>query len=122
MWHLGAVLLVWVVTALLARPEASIAPSIAVWAAWTVTLFLPGVTALEESWTATHTRVFGIIGYMLLTLYYVTQGSTYTAFLPTDADRPYLWPSVYLMVNLVLPIALVVAGCGRGAVQRRGRE
>ena len=121
MMYFLAILVLWAVTALLERQGAGLIPDVVQWGIWTVALYLPGVTAIEEDWKAVHARALGIVGYLLIVVYYTTQMDVYLAFLPVDAARPALWPTIFLVTNLVIPLVLVTVGCASPAVQRRGR-
>ena len=62
----------------------------------------------------------GLFGFCLVVIYYRILPDTYMQFLPTDADHPDLWPSVFMVVNLLGPLVLITVGLLKATVQTRG--
>ena len=118
MWFLASVLLLWGTTVMLARWDDHILPAIIQWAWWTASLYVCAVAALAEPFRDLHAKVMGMFGYSLVVIYYTTVTAVYTSLVPVDAGRPDLWPTVFLTVNLMGPLALITLGCLSPAVQR----
>ena len=117
MWFFLAVLFLWGTTAVLGRQDEWVLPPLVEWGWWTVCLYTCGTAAVSERFTQLHTRVMGLFGFSLLAVYYTTMAGQYMEFLPTDADNPDLWPTVFLTVNLLGPLTVVSLGCMRATVQ-----
>ena len=120
MWFFVAVLILWGSTAYYGEWDPWVLPPVAAWAWWTFHLYLVAAAALSESFMTLGARVMGVMGYTLLVIYYTTMSATYMTFLPADATNVDLWPTIFMMVNLVGPLLLVTAACVAPAVQRRG--
>lgn len=120
MWFFLSVIFLWGATEVLARPIAVILPPVVIWGAWTSTLWLCGYTAFQSNPSTLLARLGAIIGYPLVVIYYATQAGTYLTFLPSDSANPDLWPTLYLLVNLLIPLALVLIGCLSAGYTRRG--
>ena len=118
MWFFVAVLILWGTTTMLGRQDDIVLPPIVVWGWWTIVLYLPGWAAVEESWATIQAKLFCVFGFFLLTAYFTTQSAIYLPLLPTNADHPELWPSVFLTVNLLGPMVIVVWGCISPVIQR----
>ena len=119
MWFFVAVLLLWGTTFELARWESAMLPPVTRWMWWTCVLYVCGIATTSERYVRMADRIMGLFGFCLLMIYYRIASDTYITFLPTDADNPDLWPTVFLAVNLLGPLALVIAGLMSNAVQRR---
>ena len=118
MWFFLAVLLLWGTTTTLGRQGAWVLPPHVLWGWWTASLYLCATAAIYETYTTFLAKVMGLFGFTLVVVYYTTMAGTYMAFLPSDADSPNLWPTVFLSVNLVGPLMLVSVGCMRATIQR----
>ena len=119
MWFFAAVLILWGSTAFYGEWDSWVLPPVVEWAWWTFHQYTVGAAALSENFTSLASRVMGVLGYTLLVIYYTTMSATYITFLPTDSTNVDLWPTIFMMVNLVGPIVLATAGCLQPAVQRR---
>ena len=120
MWFFLSVMGLWGSTALMGRWDPWTLPPILDWSLWTCILYLCGASAMNEPFTTLIDKLGGMFGYSLITAYYLTQSTVYLKFLPFSADHPDLWGSVFLVVNLIGPMALVTVGCIQPAIQRRG--
>ena len=111
-----AVLLLWGATAAIERWGGG-SPPIIVWVWWTSALHLCGAAAWADLYLSLAQRVSGLLSYTMLAVYYTTQQATYLGFLPADPANPDLWPTIYLVVNLIAPIAMATVGIARMAIQ-----
>jgi len=116
----AAVLLLWLITEAVEAGGAY--PPLLIWALWTSALFLCGAASWADVYLTLTNRVAGLAAYTMLTVYYITMQAEYLQFIPSDADYPDLWPTLYMVINLVSPIGLVTVGILRMAVQRGGDE
>lgn len=114
---LAAVLVLWVATQILHQQGGAMPPML-VWAWWTVSLMLVSASAWADTYLTLPNRVAGLLSYTLTALYYITQQGVYMGFVPTDADHPDLWPTIYMVANLAAPIGLTTLGIARHAVQK----
>ena len=117
MMFFAAVLALWAADAFLGRAGGIDLPPLFVYGIWTIAMYLPGVAAVEESWEAFHSRLGGIFGYTLFALYYIREFEGFAGFLPYGEDPT--WRVIFLMVNVLAPLAVVTTGCLSPAVQRR---
>ena len=120
MWFFVAVLILWSTTFELARWDDFVLPTVTEWAWWTVILYVCGIAAISGRFISLAEKVTGLFGFCLVAIYYRTMSDTYMTFLPTDAEHPDLWPSVFLVINLAGPLILMTVGLLNTAVQRRG--
>ena len=121
MLFFGSVLLLWMLTVLLTGLPDSAVPPVGAWAIWTLCLYLCGGAALAEPFRTLTARLCGVLGYSMVVIYYIHMPGTYLPMmggLPTAAPHPNLWPTVFLAVNLLGPLALITVGCLSPAVQR----
>ena len=119
MWLFLAVVVLWGTTAMLGWQDQVGLPPLLPWGWWTLSLYLCGTTAVITSYATLADRVMGLLGYTLFVVYYTSMSGQYLKFLPSDADNPNLWPTVFLSVNIIGPLLLVSAGCMRATIQRR---
>ena len=119
MWFFIATLILWGSTFQLADWERWVLSPVTQWAWWTFTLYVVGVAATTGRFLSLAERLMGLFGYCLVVIYYRSMADTYLKFLPTDADNPNLWPTIFLAVNLLGPLLLVTAGLLSTAVQTR---
>ena len=115
-----AVLLLWVSTQALER--GGFIPPLALWAWWTSSLFLCGAAAWADTYLSLPNRVAGLVSYTMFAAYYITMQAHYLALVPTNAEYPDLWPTLYMVLNLLAPIGLVTIGVARMAVQKAAGE
>ena len=120
MWFFAAVLVVWGTTATIGRWDVAVLPPVVAWGWWTVTLYACGTAATAERFRTLDAKLLGMFGYALVVIYYTTQSAAYLALLPSDAGRPDLWPTVFVVVNFLGPLVLVTVGCLGAGVQREG--
>ena len=64
----------------------------------------------------------GLVSYTMFAAYYITMQAHYLALAPTNAEYPDLWPTLYMVLNLLAPIGLVTIGVARMAVQKAAGE
>ena len=105
--------ILWGITAVL--PGRELPSPLITWAWWTSSQYLCAGASWEETYESARDRVMGVAAYTLVATYYIVMQPIYMEFIPLDADRPNLWPTIYMVVNLVLPIGLVIGGLCRGA-------
>ena len=112
-----AVLLLWSITQGLDQRGDAL-PSLVLWAIWSAALLGCAAAAWADVYLSLSARVTGLISYVMIILYYITQQSVYLAFMPADPAYPDMWATLYLVINLVAPIGLVTIGIARVAIQR----
>lgn len=121
MWFFVAVLILWATTAYSTELEEWQIQPLVQWAWWTFTLYVVGIAAATGRFLSLSERLMGLFGFCLVVIYYRTMAETYLKFVPTDADNPDLWPTIFLAVNLLGPLLLVTVGLLSTAIQSRGR-
>ena len=114
-----AVLLLWSITQGLDQRGDAL-PSLVLWAVWSAALLGCAAAAWSEVYLSLSARVTGLISYVLIILYYITQQSVYLAFVPADPAYPDMWATLYTVINLLAPAGLVTMGVCRTAIQREG--
>ena len=120
MWFFIAVLILWGSTAMLGRWDSWVLAPIVEWAWWTLHLYVCAAAAFYDNFHSLLSRVLGLFGYTMVSLYYLTMQEIYLTFIPTDTANPDLWPTIFLSVNLLAPLAMITVGCLSPAVQKRG--
>ena len=96
-------------------------PPLVDWTWWTFHLYAVGIAATTTRFVSLSERIMGLFGFVLVVFYYRLMSEEYLKFVPTDADNPDLWPTIFLSVNLLGPLLLVTVGLLNTAVQGRGR-
>ena len=120
MWFFLSVLILWSTTIEVARWDEHVLPTMTEWTWWTFNLYVCGIAATSARFLSLAEKVTGLFGFSMLAIYYRTMSATYMTFLPTNAEHPDLWPSIFLVVNLLGPLLLATVGVLQPAIQRRG--
>ena len=114
----AAVLLTWAFSYLLGLSELDRLPTFLPWGIWTIVVCTPGVLAWYEDWVPLVNKLFGMAGFTLLLLCFVLRQDAAILLLPTDALNPDLWPTLYALLNMVVPFGLAATGMARIAILR----
>ena len=120
MWFFVAVLILWGMTATMARWDPWVLAPIAQWTWWTFHLCVCGVAATTERFLGLAEKIMGLFGFCLVVIYYRTMADTYMQFVPSNEDHPDLWAAIFMVVNLLGPLVLITVGVLSTTVQRRG--
>ena len=112
-----ATLLLWGITQGLDQRGDAL-PSLVLWAVWSAALLGCAAAAWADVYLSLSARVAGLMSFSLVSLYYITQQNVYLTFIPADPAYPDMWPTLYLVINLLAPIGLVTMGISRMAIQR----
>ena len=110
-----ATVILWATTAVLEGRE--LPSPLLTWGWWTAAQYLCAASAWEDAWLTARDRVAGIAAFTLFSAYCIVMQETYVGFVPASELYPDLWPTVYMTMNLALPIGLVISGICRVAVQ-----
>ena len=121
MWFFVAVLILWSSTAIAGHWDSWVLPPLVDWTWWTFHLYVVGIAATTTRFLSLSDRIMGLFGFVMVVFYYRLMSEEYLKFVPTDADNPDLWPTIFLAVNLLGPLLLVTVGLLGTAVQGRGR-
>lgn len=118
MWFFIAVLILWGSTTVILGQDEAILPPIIQWGWWTITLYLPALAAIEESWESVLSRILAVVAAFMLVAYFTLEIDNYITLLPTDADSPDLWPTIFVFANLLGPWFGVLYGCSKPLILR----
>ena len=119
MWFFAAVLVLWGTTLQLAGWDDWVISPVTEWAWWTCSLYVCGVAATTTRFLSLADRLMGVFGFALVVIYYRTMPDTYLEFVPTSETNPDMWPTIFLVVNLVGPLLLITVGLIQTAVRER---
>ena len=106
----SAVLVLFGTTEVLGGWDGDVLPPVVRWTWWTAALLACGVASIYERYGRFHQKALGLLAVTMFYLSYPLLWTSYVEIIPPAGPGPDLWPTLFLVANVLLPVIMVTVG------------
>ena len=107
----AAVLVLFGTTEVIGGWDAGVLPPVVRWTWWTAALLACGVASIYERYGRFHQKALGLVAITMFYLSYPLMWRSYVEMIPpAGPGGPELWPTLFLVANVLLAVIMVTVG------------